>query len=170
VQPKVEPEIVLHLASAPRVDDDLAALFGRIDWIAHGFEIVQCPYPGWKMGVADAIAASGLHGCLVLGERVPASALGPDPVRALADFTLTLFCDGAKRDAGSGANVLGNPLAALAHVTALAVAHPPRASVSAGELISTGTLTAAFDVEPGQTWHTALQGIELPGLALALTG
>ena len=167
-EPKIEPEIVLHLASAPTVTDDLAALFSCVDWIAHGFEIVQCPYPGWKLGAADAIASSGLHGCLVLGQKVPVSSLGADPIETLANFTVTLYCEGDQRGSGSGANVLGSPLAALAHLLPLAGTHPPHAGVSAGELITTGTLTAAFDIESGQTWHTELHGIALPGLVLSL--
>ena len=169
-EPKIEPEIVLHLANAPPVTDDPAALFACVDWIAHGFEIVQCPYPGWKLTAADAVAASGLHGCLVLGDKVPVYSFGADPIGALASFTVTLYCNGVKRDEGSGANVLGSPLAALAHAVALSLAHPPHAGVSAGELITTGTLTAAFDIEPGQKWHTELHGIDLPGLALSVVG
>lgn len=169
-EPKIEPEIVLHLSSVPPVTDDPAALLGRVDWIAHGFEIVQCPYPGWKLAAADAVASSGLHGCLVLGDPVPVSSLGPDPAGALASFAVTLYCDGEKRDAGSGTNVLGSPLAALAHLVALANDCPPHAGVSAGELITTGTLTAAFGIEPGQTWRTALDGIAVPGLELTLDG
>jgi 2-keto-4-pentenoate hydratase len=41
--------------------------------------------------------------------------------------------------------------------------------VAAGEIVTTGTLTAALPVKPGETWSTALSGIELPGLELALS-
>ena len=44
-EPRIEPEIVLHLAEAPDPGMDERALLGCIDWIAHGFEIVQSVYP-----------------------------------------------------------------------------------------------------------------------------
>ena len=56
-QPRLEPEIVLHFKSAPRATEDEAELLSHIDWIAHGFEIVQCHFPGWKVTAADSIAA-----------------------------------------------------------------------------------------------------------------
>jgi hypothetical protein len=36
---------VLHLASAPQADMNERELFGCVDWIAHGFEIVSSPLP-----------------------------------------------------------------------------------------------------------------------------
>ena len=36
--------------------------------------------------------------------------------------------------------------------------------VQAGEIVTTGTLTAAMPIEPGQTWSTALDGLDVPGL------
>ena len=45
-EPKIEPEIVFHFRSAPPVDGDLAAILDSIDWVAHGFEIVQAHFPG----------------------------------------------------------------------------------------------------------------------------
>src|SRR5262249_40727956 len=51
-EPRIEPEIVLHLASAPRADMDDEALLGCVDWIAHGFEIVHSIFPGWAFTAA----------------------------------------------------------------------------------------------------------------------
>ena len=34
------------------------------------------------------------------------------------------------------------------------------------EIVSTGTITRAFPVAPGETWTTMLAGIMLPGAAL----
>jgi 2-oxo-3-hexenedioate decarboxylase len=38
--------------------------------------------------------------------------------------------------------------------------------VQAGEIVTTGTLTAARPVSPGETWATRLDGIDLPGLSM----
>ena len=73
-EPRLEPEIVLSLASAPSPDMDDAALAACIDWVAPGFEVVQSIYRGWRFEAADTIIAGGLHGGLLIGDRVTASA------------------------------------------------------------------------------------------------
>jgi 2-oxo-3-hexenedioate decarboxylase len=46
---------------------DETALLACIDWVAHGFELVQSIFPGWKFSAPDAAAAFGLHGALLIG-------------------------------------------------------------------------------------------------------
>ena len=53
---------------------DEHALLGCIDWIAHGFEIVQSVYPSWILTGPESAAAFGLHGALFIGERHPVAA------------------------------------------------------------------------------------------------
>jgi 2-keto-4-pentenoate hydratase len=165
-EPRIEPEIVLHLASAPQPGDGPAQLLQRVDRVAHGFEIVQSPFPGWKFGTGDAVAAGSLHGALALGPTVPTAALAADPLAALSAFTITLSCNGEARAQGIGANVLDGPLHALAHLVQVLSGGPADEQLQAGEWISTGTLTDALPVQPGQVWRTALDGVTLPGLAL----
>src|SRR5919108_1274930 len=52
-EPRIEPEIVFGLAAAPAVGMDERELLGAIEWIAHGFEIVQSIFPGWKFTAPD---------------------------------------------------------------------------------------------------------------------
>jgi 2-keto-4-pentenoate hydratase len=40
--------------------------------------------------------------------------------------------------------------------------------VREGEIVTTGTLTDALPVAPGETWSTSLDGISLPGLSITL--
>jgi 2-oxo-3-hexenedioate decarboxylase len=166
-EPRIEPEIVLHLASAPQPGEGPADLLRRVDCVAHGFEIVQSPYPGWRFGTADAVAVGSLHGALCPGPAVPTAALAPDPLAALSAFTLTLGSDGVDRAQGRGADVLDGPLHALAHLVQVLAAGPADERLQAGEWVSTGTLTDALPIAPGQVWHTRLAGIALPGLQLA---
>jgi len=166
-EPRIEPEIVLHFREAPTVTRDEAAILASIDWIAHGFEIVQSPFPDWKFQVADTVAVNGLHGALVVGPPVPVAGIA-DCVRKLRDFTITLSCSGEMRAEGGGANVLDTPLLAMAHLLEILRGLRQFPSVAAGEIVTTGTLTAALPVQAGQTWSTALAGIELPGLSLTV--
>jgi 2-keto-4-pentenoate hydratase len=165
-EPRIEPEIVLHFRSAPPPQADAAAILACVDWIAHGFEIVQSHFPGWKFTAADTIADNGLHGRLLVGPPKRVEELGADVLERLARFTIALSCDGRVRERGGGANVLGSPLAAVAHLLAVLARAPIAAPLAAGEIVTTGTLTRALPVAPGETWSTTLDGIALPGLAV----
>ena len=169
MEPKIEPEIVLCLRRAPRPGMSEEQLADCIDWIAHGVEIVQSPYPGWKFQGPDTIAAFGLHGVLIVGtprQVRTIAGLNRDLVKEMRSFKVALLCDGKLMDDGGGANVLGSPLLALQHLVELLAHQPNHHMLAAGELITTGTLTAALPIKPGQTWHTAFTGLDLPGLHL----
>ena len=43
---------------------------------------------------------------------------------------------------------------------------PDNPPLAAGEIVSTGTLTRALPVKPGETWMTKLKGIALEGVSL----
>lgn len=166
VQPKIEPEIIFHFRSAPPPGGDIAAVLACIDWVAHGFEMVQSHYPGWKFQAPDAIADWGMHGRLLVGKRQAVDTLGAGLQEALATFTLALSCGGQLIETGKGANVLGNPLAAVVHLMQVLASQLPHQPLQAGELVTTGTVTSAYAVQAGQTWQTALEGIALPGLSV----
>lgn len=80
-RPRLEPEIVLGLRAPPTGLDRagldpasgasaaVAALEDAIEWVAHGFEIVQSPWPDWKFIAGQALASQGLHGALFVGPR-----------------------------------------------------------------------------------------------------
>jgi len=63
-EPRIEPEIVFRLAVAPAPGIDERTLLAGIDWVAHGFEVVQSIFPGWRFSAPDTVAAFGLHGAL----------------------------------------------------------------------------------------------------------
>ena len=163
-QPRIEPEIVFHFSAAPPPTNDPAAILACVDWIAHGFEIVQSNFPDWKFAAADTIAQNALHGHYLIGAPRRVEDLGPDLADRLARFTIALSCNGEVRDRGAGANVLGSPLAALAHLRQVLAQSPAMPRLAAGEIVTTGTLTRALPIQPGETWSTALEEIDLPGL------
>ena len=166
VEPRIEPEIVLHFHSAPPQTQDLSRILACVDWIAHGFELVQSHYPAWQFQAADTVADNALHGALFVGAREDPANLGPDLIDQLRRFRVELSCNGIRRETGCGANVLGNPLAALAHLLAVVADRPADEAVQAGELVTTGTLTKAYPVHAGETWSTALEGVGLPGMRI----
>lgn len=164
-QPRIEPEIVLHFTSSPGVTRDEAELLACIDWIAHGCEIAQSPFPDWKFKAADTIAAFGLHGALLVGPKRPVTQLA-DLVAKLRTFTIVLARDGVVQARGGGANVLDSPLLAAAHLISVLKDQPQFEPIRAGELVTTGTLTAPLPIRARETWSTAFSGIELEGLSV----
>jgi len=162
--PRIEPEVCFGLKHAPRSarPDDLLAAIG---WAAHSIEIVQSPFPNWKFKLADCTAVNGLHGRLVIGTRVPIDRL-PELARALPTLQVELLKEGALIDRGVGANVLDSPLLALGHLVQVLAAQTGAAPLVAGEAITTGTITDAHAVRPGEVWSTRLQGLPLPGLTV----
>jgi 2-keto-4-pentenoate hydratase len=164
LQPMIEPEIQLHFATAPPTTQDAEAMFECVDWVAHGFEVVQCPFPAWRFQRNDCIAAAGFHGRLVMGPALPTGQM-TDGVAALASLSISLLKEGELQDTGTGANVLDSPLCAVAHLVDVLSAHSGARGISAGELVTTGTLTSPFPIEAGQTWSTRLDGIDLSGFS-----
>jgi 2-keto-4-pentenoate hydratase len=166
-QPLIEPEVVFHFRADPSATHDPVALLGAIDWIGHGFEVVQCHFPDWKFGVADTVADGGLHGRYVVGGGI--SVAGRDPVRLaeqLSTFRVRLYRNGALAREGGGELVLGSPLNALAHAIRLLETLPDQPPIEAGEIVTTGTLTDAMPVAPGETWSTRFYGLGVLPLIL----
>ena len=144
-----------------------AELMGCIEWVALGFEMVSSIYSGWQFRPADAVAAYGLHFALRIGERVSVGArdwMGP-----LTSFGLELFRNGERVASGSGADVLGSPLKALHHLNDLLSDGAFGPPLTAGELISTVTLTPAMVASPGDEWRAETTGIFLPPISVRLT-
>jgi 2-oxo-3-hexenedioate decarboxylase len=149
-EPRIEPEIVFGLAAAPAPGMDNDALLGCIDWVAHGFEIVQSIFPNWTFLAADTIAAYGLHGALWVGPRHSVASRLEEWGLELTAFEIDLFRNGALADHGRAANVLDGPVFALRHLVDVLAGDPVNPLLAAGEVVTTGTLTPAFPVSAGE--------------------
>ena len=154
VQPRIEPEICFKLKRAPGA----GRLAECIEWMAHSVEIVQCRHPGWKVTIADCTTDNGLHGLLVVGAPRP-----PEDLEGLSRARASLYKGDRRVDQGSGANVLGGPLLSLSHLVEL-LDRQGAEPLRAGEIVTTGVLTDAHPVAPGETWRTEVSGFE--GLSL----
>ena len=99
-EPRIEPEIVFGLAAPPAPGMDERQLIRCIDWIAHGFEIVQSIFPNWSFRAPDTVAAYGLHGRLFIGPRHSAASRRDEWARELSRFEIDLFRNGALMDHG----------------------------------------------------------------------
>jgi 2-oxo-3-hexenedioate decarboxylase len=164
-EPLIEPELALGLAKAPAPGMNERDLLDCIEWIAHGFEVVQSIFPGWKFKVPDTIANFGMHAAYRLGPPLAVTAENREALfDSLATFTVTLFHDGEEIDRGRGSNVLDGPLSALRYLVEVLANDPANPPLAAGEVVTTGTLTRAFPIRAGETWSTEISGIPLSGI------
>ena len=126
-------------------------ILASVEWMAPGFEIVQCVFPGWRFTAADCTAAFGLHGALVVGTPVAVNARDRAAIaERLATFTATFSRDGSMVEQGSGANVLGSPALALGHLARIVARDSRSSRLRHAERSSRpGTLTDARQVKHG---------------------
>ena len=167
---KIEPEIVFGLKQpiASEGLDSAAALAGT-EWLALGFEIIDCPFPEWKFQPSDFVASFGLHAALVIGEKIQVQAnIIPKLADELSRFKVRMTKNGQFVEEGSGRNSLKSPALCLAELGAAIVRRFPSEPLRAGEIISSGTLTAGHLTGKNDRWTAEVEGISLPRLTLQL--
>jgi 2-oxo-3-hexenedioate decarboxylase len=170
LSPKIEPEVVVKLKAplAAGIGDPTAVL-NHVEWLALGFEIIDCVYPDWRFQPADFVAAYGLHAALVVGppRHVDADSI-PALVEQLAAFKVRLMKGGEVVEEGSGRNALRSPALCVAELASAVARQPEAEPLAAGELISTGTLTNSLPIAAGETWRAEADGIDLAPVTLSL--
>ena len=168
---KIEPEIVFGMREQVTAEKpDAAAALMSVEWLAMGFEIIDCPFPDWKFQPSDFVASFGLHAALVIGERIQ---VGRDNLAALSEelgqFKVRMSKNGEFIEEGSGKNSLKSPALCLAELSVAIAKRFPSAPLGAGEIVSSGTLTAGHFLEKNDVWRAELEGLSLPSLTLRLS-
>jgi 2-oxo-3-hexenedioate decarboxylase len=168
---KIEPEIVFGLKQPITAEGiDATAALTATDWLAIGFEIIDCPFPDWKFQPSDFVASFGLHAALVIGERVP---VRPDSIATLVEefprFKVRVSKHGEFVEEGSGKNCLTSPALCLAELSTAILRRFPNQPLCAGEIVSSGTLTAGHPTDRGDRWTVEVEGLALPPLTLHLS-
>jgi len=168
---KIEPEIVFGLKQPIASEGlDAAAALAATEWLALGFEIIDCPFPEWKFQPSDFVASFGLHAALVIGEKIPVQPdIIPRFVDELSRFKVRMSRNGEFVEEGWGRNSLKSPPLCLAELGAAIVRRFPSEPLRAGEIISSGTLTAGHLTGKDDRWTALVEGISLPALTLQLT-
>ncbi|MDP6953843.1 MAG: fumarylacetoacetate hydrolase family protein [Alphaproteobacteria bacterium] len=147
----IEVEFALRLgrdldaAGAPWDQESVA---DAVAVVHPAIEVVDSRFDDWlTVGTPSLIADNGCHGSLVLGQGVEAWR-GTD----LAEVGTELWMNGERVTSGSGAAVIGHPLAALAWLANLCIRRGGQ--LSAGQIISTGSTCDALG------WAEATDRIE----------
>ncbi len=168
---KIEPEIVFGLKQPIIAESlDATAALESTEWLAMGFEIIDCPFPEWQFQPSDFVASFGLHAALVIGERVQ---VRPNFIATLVDelprFKVRMSKNGEFVEEGSGRNCLRSPALCLAELSAAIGRRFPTEPLSAGEIVSSGTLTTGHPTDRGDLWTVEVEGLSLPPLTVRLT-
>ncbi len=137
----IEVEFALRLgrdldaAGAPWDQDNVGAAVAAVH---PAIEVVDSRFDDWlTVGTPNLIADNGCHGSLVLGHGIE-DWRGFD----LAEVGTELWMNGERLTTGSGAAVIGHPLAALAWLANLCLRRGGQ--LSAGQIISTGSTCDAL--------------------------
>lgn len=168
-EPRIEPELAFHFTTAPEPGMTERQLLDCIDWVAHGFELVQSIFPNWRFTAPDTVAAYGLHGAYLIGPRYSVREHVDSWFQALADFEVEFYRNGELVSRGHSTDVLDGPLSALRHLNDLLALDSDSPPLAAGEIVTTGTLTAALPTQAGDSWTTVFKGIDLKGISVAMT-
>jgi len=153
LQPKIEAEIAFVLAAdLDRPDIGLAEVAAATDYVVAALEIVDSRIAGWDIKIVDTVADNASSGLFVLGDRRQRL----DRLD-LADCVMEMRRGGTVVSAGTGADCLGHPLAAVAW---LAAAVRDRGNpLRAGEVILSGALGPMVAVGPGDAFVADISGL-----------
>lgn len=167
LEPRIEPEVVMRLRGPVPTTGAAVDVLKSVEWIAAGFELVQSVFPGWRFKLPDCTAAFGLHSRLIVGPPMPVT---PERrawlAEELAVFETTLGRNDEAVDLGVGSNTLGSPALALRHLAEVVARQPRQPPLSEGEVITTGTLTDAWPVHPGERWSSHYGTLGVTGLTV----
>jgi 2-keto-4-pentenoate hydratase len=168
---KIEPEIIFGMKQQfSGGNPDAASALASTDWLALGFEIIDCPFPEWKFQPSDLVASFGLHAALLIGEKTQ---VRPELIATLVDelarFKVRLMKSGELVEEGGGKNSLKSPALCVAELAGAIARRFPSHPLSAGEIVSSGTLTAGQRTSKGDVWTAEIEGISLPSLTVRLT-
>ena len=153
IAPRVEPELAMVLGrdlTGPGCT--VAAAAAAVEYVLPSLEIIDSRIADWRISIGDTIAVIASSGAAVLGDS---------PVR-LRDQDLrlvgcNLYRDGEVVATGAGGAVFGNPLRSLAWLAnTLATVG---VTLTAGQVVLPGSVTAAQPVAAGQTWTATFAGI-----------
>jgi len=168
VSPRLEPELVLKVNHRiQEVNNHAEALIEAVDWVAIGFEIVECHYPNWEFRVADVLADFGFHSKLIVGPQLKLDAASRGQVcQQLDTFEVQLRRGSDLIATGLGRNALGSPLKALSYLRQVLDSQSWADPLQGDELITTGSLTSVPFIKPDEEWSVEVSGLALQPLLM----
>ena len=173
VQPRIEPEVVFRLKTALPPTSDPLGILRCIEWIAPGIRDRPMPFPGLE------IRGGGLHRRLRPARRARGRARRsrspiatarrgrgrPADVQADAAARAVRWSIGASVRTCSASPTHG----ARASRSGCSAAQPQFPPLAPGEIVTTGTITDAWPVAPGETWASDYGTLGIGGVTLSFS-
>ncbi|MCK9511867.1 MAG: fumarylacetoacetate hydrolase family protein [Pigmentiphaga sp.] len=150
VHPRVEPELAFLLNKPLPAHASLPEALEAVAAVAPALEIIDSRFADFRFTLGDVVADNASSSGYVIGPW-------QDPRQDLSNLGLALSINGAIRQVGSTAGILGNPLRSLVAAARLsAAAGEP---LEAGWLVMAGGATAAESLAVGQHVLLEMQGL-----------
>ncbi len=153
IQPRIEPEVAFVLKrglGGPGVT--VADAAAAVAFVLPALEVIDSRIADWKISIADTIADNASSGGVVLGST-PRSLDSLD----LPVVGCNLYRGGVLAATGAGGAVLGSPLLAVAWLANTLGGHG--SMLEEGQVVLSGSLTAAQPVLPGDSWTAHFAGL-----------
>lgn len=157
IAPRVEIEVAFVLARPLAGPDvDLADVLAATDHVRPAIEIIDSRIADWQITLVDTVADNASSAGFVLGEPTAGNSRQVDALD-LPAMTGRLLVNGQEVAAGTGAEVLGHPAAAVAW---LANTLDRRGiALEAGQVVLPGACTRAVPVARGDVVTAGFDGL-----------
>jgi 2-oxo-3-hexenedioate decarboxylase len=152
IAPRVEPELAFGLAVPLDPAMDEPALAAAVAWIAPALEITDSRFHARQRTAVELVADNTSASAYAIGPRIAAPFTA-----AFGSYPTELVRNGDVVARGSTADVLGDPLRALAALAAHVAARGLR--TVPGQIVLSGAITDAVAIVPGDVLEARLRGL-----------
>ena len=150
VHPRVEPEIAFLMKKPLAGNVTPLQALGAVEAVAVAMEIIDSRYENFKFSLSDVVADNCSSSGLAVGAWHA-------PDMDFSNLGLIMSFNGAARQVGSTAGILGHPLRSL--VAAARMAAEGGEALNPGDIVMAGGITAAEALVPGTWVETEMQGL-----------
>lgn len=157
ISPRVEAEFAFRIGKDVSASPSREELLDAIDGVSIALEVIDSRVADWKITLVDTVADNASSALVVVGEWVEAT---PKLLASLPALKISLSQDQVEQVVGSGAAVMGDPLASVLWL-AQAIGHYGD-SFRANQFIIAGAVAAAVPLSAGSEWSS--RGDDLPGV------
>ena len=140
--PRVEPELGFLLGADLEPPVSHVDVLAATDAVVPVVEVIDSRVRDWNIGIEDTIADNASSALYATGESTH-----PVEGKDLSLEAVKLYKNGEVVDSGAGAAVLGHPARAVAWLANTLDGVDDR--LTAGEIVLSGSMTPAVDVEAG---------------------
>lgn len=150
IHPRAEPEIAFVLKRRLKGEVSLAEAALALEAVAPAVEIIDSRYENFRFSLGDVVADNSSSAAFFLGGF-------SRPDTDVSNLGIVLSIDGAAREIGSSAAILGHPLRAL--VAAARMTARSGHVLEPGDIVLAGAATAAVPLAPGMRVEADVQSL-----------